>query len=105
MGPDGDGAGRRAGTVLVEEEGWLPDGTPIAVNGLAPSTVGDRGVWFLDQVSNGEHPSFVVINEQGRYLESSVGTIGADHVDPLIEALERRSIDDLAALVAESPGP
>lgn len=104
-GPSGTAPANVAGTVPVEEEGWLPDGTPIAVNGMAPSTVGDRGVWFLEQGSTGEQPSFVVINEQGRYLDAPVGTIGADHVDPLIEALERRSIDDLAALVPEAPGP
>lgn len=35
------------GALLVEEEGWLADGKPLVVDGAAPSTQGDVGIWFL----------------------------------------------------------
>ena len=38
--------------LVVEEEGWLEDGTPIVVDGAAPSTVGDDAIWFLDAVGD-----------------------------------------------------
>lgn len=96
-----------AGTVLVEEEGWLTDGTPLVVNGLAPSATGDRGLWFLEQVATGEAPTFVVINEQGRYLErggSEDTTVGADRRDPLIAELAGQPLVRLAAEVATLAG-
>ena len=35
------------GTVVLEEEGWLADGTPVSVDGWPGSEEGDVGVWFL----------------------------------------------------------
>lgn len=36
-----------SGTVVLEEEGWLVDGTPVTVQGWPGSAEGDVGVWFL----------------------------------------------------------
>ena len=46
-----------ASTVIVEEEGWLPDGTPIIVDDIEPSVVGDHGVWFLDALDGADLPA------------------------------------------------
>ena len=54
-------------SVLVEEEGWLVDGRPVEVNGLAPSHEGMEAIWFLDALPPGELPGYLVINHQGRY--------------------------------------
>lgn len=99
-----DQGGPRPTTLLVEEEGWLGDGTPIIVNGLAPSTTGDRGLWFLDEVATDAAPIFIVINEQGRYLQTEgpqPTTVGAQRRDALIQRLEAVPLDQLAALVLE----
>lgn len=95
-----------AATVVIEEEGWLPDGTAMLVNGLAASRSGYRGVWFLDRI-DGETMTYLVTNEQGRYLDAGSGSAGADRTDPLIEQLERRSVDELArsVLAVHPDGP
>ncbi len=94
--------GRRSTTVVVEEEGWLEDGTPIIVNGLAASAPGDHGVWFLDEVATDGAATYIVINEQGRYLQAAgrAGTVGAQISDPLIERLQAMTLEELAELVA-----
>jgi len=73
-----------APTVLVEEEGWLVDGTPIEVNGLPPSADGLDAVWFLDAMAADDVPSYLVVNHQGRY--DLVGDLlrGAEVDDPLV---------------------
>ena len=77
-----------------------------AVNGLAASRSGYRGVWFLDRI-DGETMTYLVTNEQGRYLDAGSGSAGADRTDPLIEQLERRSVDELArsVLAVHPDGP
>jgi hypothetical protein len=44
------------GTVVVEEEGWLPDGTEVTVEGWPGSREGDEGVWFLVSGRSDELP-------------------------------------------------
>lgn len=87
-----------ADVVLVEEEGWLPDGTPIEVNGVPASKVGDRGLWFLDQVATDDVSTMVVINSQGRFLDTATGTVGGDQSDALVQVLQQHPIDQLVEL-------
>jgi len=88
-------------TVIVEEEGWLPDGTPIIVDDVEPSAVGDHGVWFLDALDvpgaldSADIPAYLVINSQGRLLERDGRVVGGDQTDPLVLALQERSFDEL----------
>lgn len=85
-------------TILVEEEGWLDDGTPIAVDGAAPSRVGDDGLWFLADGGDPELGAYVVINAQGRYLVNADDSLtGADGPDPLIARLTEFDVGQLTA--------
>ena len=85
-------------TVIVEEEGWLPDGTPLIVDDVEPSAVGDHGVWFLDALDDADSadlPAYLVINSQGRLLERDDRVVGGDQTDPLVLAIQRGSFDEL----------
>lgn len=85
-------------TIIVEEEGWLPDGTPLIVDDVEPSAVGDRGVWFLDALDDADRadlPGYLVINSQGRLLERNHRVVGGDQTDPLVLAIQRGSFDEL----------
>jgi hypothetical protein len=87
-----------ASTVIVEEEGWLPDGTPIIVDDVEPSVVGDHGVWFLDALDaldGADLPAYLVINSQGRMLERDDRVLGGDQTDPLVIAVQQGSFDEL----------
>jgi len=94
------GAAPTDGAVLVEEEGWLEDGTPLIVDGAAPSSPGDDGIWFLVRVGDPDVPVFVVISAQGRYLVDGERLAGASGEDPLIATLARLSVDELSARIA-----
>lgn len=68
-GTDATGADRAAtGSLLLEEEGWLEDGSPIVVDGAAPSAVGDAGVWFLVDPGDDTTDAWIVVSAQGRRL-------------------------------------
>ena len=98
-------AGEEAGsTLLVEEEGWLGDGTAIAVNGLAPSESGMDAIWFLDRRPDPEVPGYLVINHQGRYVVDGDRLHGADGPDPLVAAVEPLGPDGLTHAVREAAG-
>jgi hypothetical protein len=86
-------------TVLIEEEGWLADGTAIAVNGMAPSTPGDTGIWFLDRVGVDEAPTYLVLNSQGRYLQAGTALRGGDPHDALVQRLSVNTIEGLRSLI------
>ena len=81
--------------VLVEEEGWLADGTPIMVDDVTPSAVGDHGMWFLDTISDGDVTTHLVINSQGRYLADQDRLVGGDRDDPLVQQLQALGFDGL----------
>lgn len=84
--------------IIIEEEGWLTDDTPITVNGVAASEVGDEGLWFLDYNDDAELPSFLVINSQGRFLFAGDSTVhGGDQRDVLVQQLQRQSPTQLLA--------
>jgi hypothetical protein len=91
-------AGVAPAAVVIEEEAALADGTPITVNGVAPSEVGDRAVWFLDQLEGEESPVYLVINSQGRVLDEGGRAVGGDQRDALVQAIQRLGFD---AVIAE----
>jgi hypothetical protein len=88
----------------VEEEGWLADGTPLVVDGVDPSAVGDDGIWFLVDVEEPDGPRSVVVSAQGRYLVDGPGLRGADLDDPLVRQLSALTVQELAERVAASSG-
>jgi hypothetical protein len=98
------GPATEAGTRLVEEEGWLADGTPLVVDGVDPSAVGDDGIWFLVDVEEPDGPRSVVVSAQGRYLVDGPGLRGADLDDPLVRQLSALTVQELAERVAASSG-
>ena len=96
------GAAPRAGTVLVEEEGWLDDGRALVVDGARPSEAGDAGIWFLTEVDDPDLPVYTTVGAEGRYLVAGDGgdtLVGADGDDPLVADLAARGPDGLAAAV------
>ena len=96
------GVAAPSATILVEEEGWLDDGTPIAVDGAAPSRVGDDGLWFLVDGGDPEVGAYVVTNAQGRYLVTDDDALsGADRPDPLIERLADLGLDQLTTEIVQ----
>ncbi len=97
--------------VLVEEEGWTEDGAPVAVDGLGPAAVGDRGFWFLTPGGDPDVGAYLVVNFQGRYLirgsklegASASGTNAADAYGfELIAQVEDMSPEEFVSAVASS---
>lgn len=84
---------------LVEEEGWLLDGSPLIVDGLAPSVVGTDVIWFLVDPTDTEPAPFVTVNAQGRYTVDGDALVGADGDDPLVARVETLTPTDLEAQV------
>jgi hypothetical protein len=93
------GARPAAGAVLVEEEGWLDDGSPLVVDGLRPTEEGDAGVWFLAAGGDPDVPAYVVVGPQGRYLAESRRLAGATGGNPLVSDLAALGPDGLAQAV------
>ena len=87
--------------ILVEEEGWLLDGSPLIVDGLVPSATGDDAIWFLvDPSEDPQEPTpFVTTNAQGRYLVVDGELIGADGTDPLVAELMALGPDGLGLAI------
>ncbi len=84
---------------LVEEEGWLLDGSPLVVDGLGPSEVGTDVVWFLVDPTNTEPAPFVTVNAQGRYTVGGDTLVGAAGDDPLVARVEALTPAQLEAQV------
>jgi hypothetical protein len=97
------GAASTGASLLVEEEGWLEDGTPLIVDGAEPSRVGDDGIWFLDAVGTVDEPVYVVVSAQGRFLVDGDRLTGASGDDPLVATLSGLSADALTARLAALP--
>jgi hypothetical protein len=93
------GAAPAAGAVLVEEEGWLDDGSPLVVDGLRPTEEGDSGIWFLAAGGDPDVPAYVVVGPQGRYLAEGERLAGAAGGDPLVSELASLGPDGLADAV------
>ncbi|MEL6982814.1 MAG: hypothetical protein AAFO29_10360 [Actinomycetota bacterium] len=83
-----------AGTIVVEHETALLDGTPITVNGIAPPIVGQRGLYVLVDGSGSAFPHAALVTADswgtldGDRLSAPSGD-GADH------PLTGRTIGDL----------
>lgn len=91
------GAAPGADAVLVEEEGWLDDGTPIVVDGAPPVAVGDDAIWFLVEGGDPELAAYVVINGQGRFVAGADDALtGATGDDPLVAEVEAIGLDAFA---------
>ncbi|HEX7131468.1 MAG TPA: hypothetical protein VF228_02790 [Iamia sp.] len=90
---------------LVEEEGWLLDGSPLIVDGLVPSATGDDAIWFLvDPSTDTQEPTpFVTTNAQGRYLVVDDTLIGPDGDDPLVTRIEALTPDELEDAIRATP--
>jgi hypothetical protein len=56
-------------------------------------------VWFLDRIPTDESPTYLVINSQGRFVESGGVVRGADQRDALVQELQRLSLSELRAMV------
>jgi hypothetical protein len=93
------GARPAEGAVLVEEEGWLDDGSPLVVDGLRPTEEGDSGVWFLAAGGDPDVPAYVVVGPQGRYLAEGGRLTGAAGDDPLVSDLASLGPGGLAEAV------
>ena len=98
------GAAAPGQALLVEEEGWLDDGTPLVVDGAPPSAEGDDAVWFLADLGDADGPRTVVVNAQGRYLVDGGRLEGAALDDALIASIEALGPEGLARRVAALPG-
>jgi hypothetical protein len=97
------GTAPRAGSVLVEEEGWLDDGRALVVDGAGPTRTGDAGFWFLVEVDDPDVPVYTTVGAAGRYLLAGDRLRGADNDDPLVAELAARTPDDLASAIRAVP--
>lgn len=95
------GVAPAAGNLLLEEEGWLEDGSPLVVDGAAPTQVGNDGIWFVVDGGDPQVGAHVIVSDQGRYLVTgSAGRLaGATGDDPLIARLAALTLDELVALL------
>lgn len=84
-------------SVTLEEEAALLDGTPITVDGAAPSTAGQRGVYFLI-ADDGDTAYYALIGTQGRYLIQGDSLVTAAR-DPLSTSLASSGLSGLLALL------
>lgn len=89
-------------SVLVEEEGWTADGSPLVVDGLAAAGVGDRGIWFLVDGGDPEVGAYLLVGAQGRYLIRDEGLAGASGGDALVAELSAMSREELAKAIASA---
>ena len=96
-----------APSILVEEVGWLDDGTPAVVDGAFPATVGEDGYWFLEQGGDPELGAYLVTGPQGRYVLVGDELVGTEGDDPLVGRIEALGPDRFATEVraaARAPG-
>jgi hypothetical protein len=86
-----------AHALVLEEEARLLDGTPITVDGTAPSTAGERGVYFLIADKQGSS-NYALVGPQGRYLVEGDALLTSAH-DSLSASLAARGFKGLIALL------
>lgn len=88
-------AGTAGPSVAVEEVVALADGTPATLAGMAPSRVGDAGLWLLERGADETFPFTTPVAPNGRFL--------LDPDDPT--RLQPPVPDDELALELASRGP
>ena len=86
--------GEPTSAVVLEEEAQLLDGRRITVNGTAPSSPGERGIYFLSASNDVEAPYHALIGPPGRYLIDG-NTLRTTARDPLSKDLASRGLDAL----------
>jgi hypothetical protein len=101
-------------TVVVEEPGWLDDGTPIEVDGVPASVEGEEVIWFLQAVppaalDDPDDPAaYVLVGPQGHYAVAGDHLDAAAGDDPLItgnQALGPTGLADAVRAVVPAPSP
>ncbi len=90
--------GQTTNTLIIEHETALLDGTPITINGTAPPSRGERGLYFLVAGSDTEFANYAIISAQGRYringnVLSSTGT------DSLSQTLNQSTITEVTTRI------
>jgi hypothetical protein len=105
-GADGPAAGS---SLLVEEAGWLEDGTPVEVDGVPGATAGSEVIWFLQAVAppaldRPDDPAgYVLVGPQGHYEVVGTRLRGPSGDDPLVARLEPLGPAGLAEAVRAIP--
>lgn len=84
--------GLPAEPLVLEQEATLADGTPVRVDGVAPVTKGQRGVFFLVRSPALDVPYRALVGPQGRYL------VRGDKLEAAVE-------DDLTEAIVDAGGP
>jgi hypothetical protein len=98
------GAAHRGATVVIEEPGWLDDGTPIEVDGVPGAAAGTAAIWFLQAVEpltteDGSGPAtYVITGPQGRQPLWEGALVG-DGDDPITAQLMGLGLDGLRSAV------
>lgn len=78
--------------LVLEQEATLADGTPVRVDGVAPVTGGQRGVFFLVRSASLDVPYRALVGPQGRYIVQG---------DKLQAAVD----DDFTEAIVDAGGP
>lgn len=84
------------GSLVVEQESALLDGTPVVVNGLRPLGTGDTGFFFLVSGDGDEFPYHALVGDQG-WLPVVADTVRARSSDPVAEQWNGLARAELAA--------
>jgi hypothetical protein len=83
-------AGEAPGSIVIEQEAALLDGTPIEVNGVPALSAGQVGIYFLVAGDSEEFPYFALVSRQARY-------------DVVNDTLVTSSDDELSQRLASMP--
>jgi hypothetical protein len=84
-----------------EELGWS-GGTPVEVNGVEPSSTGQRGVFFLVEKSD-QASMYRLVNSEGRYLVAEGERVEAsNHEAPAGAAHDGATLTVLRAALAKA---
>ncbi len=92
-------AGQASGTITIEHETALLDGTPITVDGAEPPASGERGLYFLVAGRGAGFPYHAVIGAPGRYLIDG-HTLVSSGADSLSRTLDGSTVAEIAGRIA-----
>ncbi len=93
------------GNVVLEEEGWLTDGTEVTVNGWPGSAEGDRGVWFLVPGTSDEMPYAATVATSGALRWRGGELLAPPDPPAWVAAATAGGLDELRARVRETAPP